>query len=95
MIDDVSPDRWTRRYEELRGAALEGTRPVAGPWGLGLLVRQGLVAWMRAWPQSRQETHVAPAVCSAPAPAMPASVSGPLVDVLTNMIFTTRQEALA
>ena len=41
-------DVWTTRYEALRQQALEGAS-AAGTWGQTLLVRQGLVAWIRAW----------------------------------------------
>jgi hypothetical protein len=42
-------DAIASRYEELRDHAMAGT---AGPLrGLVLLVREGVVAWMRAWDQ--------------------------------------------
>ena len=45
----VPPVQWTARYEQLRGQALEQGCGGRG-WGLTLLLRHGLVAWMRAWP---------------------------------------------
>jgi hypothetical protein len=43
--------QWTARYEQLRGQALEQGCGGRG-WGLTLFLQRGLVAWMRAWPQT-------------------------------------------
>ena len=41
---------WTRRYEQLREQVLAGeSLMVTERWGLTLLIRQGVAAWMRAW----------------------------------------------
>ena len=41
---------WTHRYEELREQVLAGeSLIVTERWGLTLLIRQGVAAWMRAW----------------------------------------------
>ncbi len=41
---------WSRRYEDLRGYALEGRQNLgADPLGLELMCRRGLAGWMRAW----------------------------------------------
>jgi hypothetical protein len=41
---------WTRRYEQLREQVLAGeSLIVTERWGLTLLLRQGVAAWMRAW----------------------------------------------
>ena len=41
---------WTRRYEELREQVLaRESLIVTERWGLTLLIRQGVTAWMRAW----------------------------------------------
>jgi len=47
----VSAGQWTARYEQLREQALEQGCGGRG-WGLALFVRRGLVAWMRAWPET-------------------------------------------
>jgi hypothetical protein len=40
---------WTRRYEQLREQVLAGeSLIVTERWGLTLLLRQGVTAWMRA-----------------------------------------------
>jgi len=41
---------WQRRYEQLRQqASAQGEGLTVDAWGLGLLQRQGVVAWMQAW----------------------------------------------
>jgi hypothetical protein len=45
---------WTRRYEQLRQGIISGLYPGGGLsatdcGGLSLVIRQGLIAWMRAW----------------------------------------------
>jgi hypothetical protein len=41
---------WTRRYEQLRQGIMSrgGLTATDGP-GLCVMIRQGLIAWMRAW----------------------------------------------
>jgi hypothetical protein len=54
---------WTRRYEQLRqGIMSQGGLSATDCRGLSLVIRQGLVAWMRAW----QEPLCYPAVASQP-----------------------------
>jgi hypothetical protein len=60
-------------------------------------MRQGLASWMHAWPQqsgddSSATKHSSSTVASS---ALPTSVFGQLVKVLTNMVFTSRQEVFA
>ena len=85
------------RYEDLRRTAVSGAWSASGAWGLALFMRQGLAAWMQAWP--RQDDDDSPARKHTPSTvassALPASVSGQLVTVLTNMVFTATQEVLA
>jgi hypothetical protein len=49
---------WTCRYEDLRRGVVEGYRPVRGSWGLALLLRQDLVAWMHAWPKEHAPSTI-------------------------------------
>jgi hypothetical protein len=48
---DWAKNGWTCRYEDLRRGAVEGYAPARNSWGLTLFLRQGLVAWMHAWPR--------------------------------------------
>jgi hypothetical protein len=62
-----------------------------------MFMRQGLAAWMHAWPRQTGDDPPArkptsPAVTSS---ALPSSLSGQLVRVLANMVFTARQEVFA
>jgi hypothetical protein len=45
----TSKEDWTRRYEELREGAAGGGLIGSDYQGMSVLIRQGLVAWMRAW----------------------------------------------
>jgi hypothetical protein len=41
---------WTRRYEQLRqGILSQGSQTATDCRGLSVMIRQGLIAWMRAW----------------------------------------------
>lgn len=67
-----------------------------GSWGLALFLRQGLSAWMYAWPQQvgPDPPVPQPAWPSIPCPAVSPSFGPQLVTVLANMILTARQEVL-
>jgi hypothetical protein len=64
MIPDVPRDQvpilpdglWTTRYEEMRKRAVAKSCSIDHPYGYALLIRRGLVAWMRAWPRPAQES---------------------------------------
>ena len=43
------PQYWTRRYEELREEAAGGGLIGSDCRGTSVLIRRGLVAWMRTW----------------------------------------------
>jgi len=55
-LSSVSALQWTARYERLRQQAVEEGCEGRG-WGLTLFLRRGLVAWMRAWPQTSSPTR--------------------------------------
>ena len=48
---DGAKEGWTCRYEDLRRGVVQGYAPARSSWGLTLFIRQGLVAWMHAWPR--------------------------------------------
>jgi hypothetical protein len=59
---------WTHRYEQLREQVLAGeSLIVTERWGLTLLIRQGLAAWMRAW----RDPLFRPAAATLSAEALP------------------------
>jgi len=76
---------------------MKGEWSASGNWGLTLLMRQGLAAWMHAWPRQVGDDppHPKPPLPSVPSTALSATLSGQLVTVLANMVFTARQEAVA
>lgn len=52
----VLPDElWTTRYEAMRKRAMARSRSFDNSYGYALLIRRGLIAWMKAWPQPTQE----------------------------------------
>jgi hypothetical protein len=52
----ILPDGlWTTRYEVMRKRAMAKSCPIDNSYGYALLIRRGLVAWMRAWPRPAQE----------------------------------------
>ena len=76
---------------------MSGAWSASGAWGLALFMRQGLAAWMHAWPRKTGDDppvhkRISPTVTSS---ALPTSLSGQLVTVLANMVFTARQEVFA
>jgi len=48
---DRAKEEWIRRYEDLRRGVVEAYTPTQSRWGLTLFIRQGLAAWMHAWPR--------------------------------------------
>ena len=47
------PAAWTERYEALRQHVLKNRSTLcADPLGLVLVLRQGVAAWMRSWPEA-------------------------------------------
>src|SRR5262249_609627 len=63
MIPDAPRDRvpalpdelWTTRYEAMRQQALAKSSSIANSYGYALLIRRGLVAWMKSWPAPAPE----------------------------------------
>jgi hypothetical protein len=77
----LSPtDEHAARYEELRREVLENGH--ASRWGLNLVLRRGLAAWMQIDGKSR-----APSSSRAIAVAGPIAVKGQFVDVLVNTLL--------
>jgi hypothetical protein len=83
---------WTTRYEALRQQALEGPS-AAGTWGQTLLIRQGLVAWIRAWGAEEAdppgERHQAPPGRTEPS-GVPQDLQRQMVVILADMILAGR-----
>jgi len=91
---------WTTRYEDLRRRAHEEGGGIDGAWGLALFLRQGLRAWMQAWPApvtavavnlspaALAVSPVTPSVLPSSSWALPADLTRQLVPVLASMILS-------
>jgi len=88
-------EEWTTRYEDLRREVLDGWASGGGRWGYTLFIRQGLVAWMRAWPKrsmsERPDEHQRQPAGS-DGPSLPSNLCEQVTMVLVNMILGSRQE---
>ena len=80
------------RYEDLRRRVLEEAGRLPRGAGVAVFVRQGLAAWMQVWPEE------APTPISPPAShelaRLPAGLYAEVTQLLVDMIFHRRQEAL-
>ena len=100
MYGNASVEEWTTRYEAVRQRALLVRQPEEHGWELALLVRRGVAAWMRAWPNADQpklsrdpsstpgDSHPGAAV------AVPASLCDQITSLLVNMILPQRSAEL-
>jgi hypothetical protein len=86
----VLPDQlWTTRYEEMRERAMAKSSLIDHAHGYALLIRRGLVAWMKAWPRPAQEPPCNLGLNSqAAAFAVPAPLLQSAASVLVNMILS-------
>jgi hypothetical protein len=84
----------TAHYEALRAWAVARPRPNQSPAGAALLLRQGVVAWLLAWPTWSSAPHHAPlALRSKPEAAMAVTAEErALVGVLASMVEHCQQE---
>jgi len=89
------------RYEAVRRRAIQEQRPLESGWELALLVRRGIVAWMRAWPTleesstSHDHADVQVADSQATPIAIPPVVCDEITSVLVSMILPQRFAPLA
>lgn len=91
---------WTARYEAVRRQAIQERCSVEHGWELALLVRRGVVAWMRARPSveepqtaSRHDTSWADDAQEAPL-TIPSDVCHEITSVLVSMILPQRSLSL-
>lgn len=89
---DGAKEEWTCRYEGLRKGAAEGYAFLQNSWGLTLFIRQGLVAWMHAWPREHtaHKNGYADRLVSStvdfagPTPSLGAQITFLLADIILN-----------
>jgi hypothetical protein len=85
----IRPDEpWAIRYEELRQLVLARACAVDHTCAYSMLVRQGLVAWMKAWPrpapQTARDHGFAPTVAGV---TLPSHLLRSAASLLVNMIL--------
>jgi hypothetical protein len=89
----ASAEEWTTRYEAVRRQGIQGQH---SGWELALLVRRGVMAWMRAWPtveeSSKTRLHFNSPANGSPAAeiVLPDSLCEQVTSVLVNMILPRR-----
>jgi hypothetical protein len=83
------PDKiWEHRYESLRHAA---TATDVRPWGLSVMVMQGMAAWMLACPQADQAVNQSDTSASSGRSSSAASTHSPneVASIMTDMILSS------
>jgi len=84
----------------VRRQAIQESHSLDNGWELALLVRRGVVAWMRAWPtvaEPRTPRHNCNSdtnASQATQVTIPSSVSEQITSVLVNMILPQRSASL-
>jgi hypothetical protein len=91
----ASREIWSARYEQLRA----GWFVHELTWGQGLFVRQGMAAWMKAWPAAEPSESAtrpdSPESDSSQLVAMGGELQRQLARELANLILHHRQQVLA
>ena len=90
-----SRETWSARYEQLRTRWIHQE----SSWGQALFLRQGLVAWMTAWPleppsQTPQEDERLETISSQPMMAISSEWQRQLTRELAHLMFHCQQEVL-
>ncbi len=93
-ISECSCELWTARYENLRKRALTLAATSEAGWEQALVIRQGLPAWMNAWPHAHGTRPPAspPATRTDPDLALTAPQQSQLAQILASMILHSRPE---
>lgn len=95
FADPTSECRLAIGYEQLRSGALEG-RAASGHFGLVILLREGVAAWMtHASPQPTIDARATAKERPAAAPLIPDDLRADMARVLASMVMTTPEERCA
>jgi hypothetical protein len=88
------PDEpWTTRYEEMRSQAMATLCAIDHSYGYALLVRRGLVAWMKAWPRPAPAPSRDPGPCrTVDDVTVPSHLLRSAATLLVNMILGAQTE---
>ena len=86
----ILPDQlWTTRYEEMRTRAMTQSGSIDNSCGYALLIRRGLVAWMKAWPgPAREPPHDLGSGSRVDALTVPSHLLQSAASLLVNMILS-------
>lgn len=93
----VSHEAWSARYEQLRAGWLVHELT----WGQALFIRQGMTAWMKAWPavelsdSALRPDSVGPERNSATPVTLDSELQRCLAREFVNLILHRQQEVLA
>lgn len=93
----VARGPWKTRYEDLRRHVLDG-HAANGRWGLALFIRQGLVAWMQAWPGCSPAGSASADPMPrriADRPSLPSNLRSQITSVLVNMLLGDQRRVFA
>jgi hypothetical protein len=88
-------DEMTAQYEQLRNDALSGRSGQAIAPGLALFVRNGMIAWMRAWSPYMRNVNTETTPQPSPSHATPLcllEIRGQLTAILVGVILSQRWE---
>jgi len=80
---------WNDRYESLRAA----WQDAAAGWGQDLFVKQGLVAWMKAWPVEEETRTRRSGSAQQAAGEWSAELQRQVTGELVNMILQQHQDS--
>jgi hypothetical protein len=91
MIPDAPRDQvpvlvdepWATRYEEMRRQVMTQFGSIDHAYGYVLLVRRGLVAWMKAWPRPASQPSRDP---RSGQPVDAATIPSPLLQSATSLL---------
>ncbi len=91
----VLPDEpWATRYEEMRQLVMANACAMDRTYAYAVLVRRGLVAWMKAWPRPEPEAPrdrgFAPTVAGV---TVPSHLVRSAASLLVNMILIPSAQA--
>jgi hypothetical protein len=94
--DELSPpggetERLCDLYEQLRGFVLEGSALPGQVYGLGVLLRQGMRAWMAACVEHAQLERASNNVVYQVAPCLPLSMQEELTRALASLVLNTNE----
>ncbi|MCG7852576.1 MAG: hypothetical protein MIO92_08645, partial [Methanosarcinaceae archaeon] len=97
--DELSPpgdetERLCDLYEQLRSFVLEGSSLPGQVYGLGVLLRQGMRAWMAACVEHAQLERASNNVVYKVAPCLPSSMQEELTRTLASLVLNNNERGV-